>query len=382
MNSNNQSFPLIVLAAGTGSRWRRIFHPGSWVNRGGEALIPEYANKMDVLRNADDEIANWINDLDGLVTSAKKALDQSRLMDVAIYLGRINKRFKSIQEAGKNVEEVQKQSLKEFDTESKELSSEDAILEVNDGQNKVAFLGDWYQDWKRRFFSDRLLDDKFRLERNRAIKAIIVKATQIVAQVKNLSKQLGHARDLGKIGMYISILKKISNLQIQFYKEYKPVYNEYLKEMVEEVINQPNKNTSSEEHFSNELGAEIPNPEKNKKISDLGALEIPAEAEVEEKPLEPAPPPPPPPPAPARVRSKRRPPSTPAQTNPAPAETETETEKNKTSQLFISELKKASELNDKIAMQGMLLAYAESIENTDPETGLKLIAIAESLNDE
>jgi len=418
MNSNNQSFPLIVLAAGTGSKWRRIFHPGAWVNRGGEALIPEYADKMNVLRDADDEIANWINDLDGLVNSAKDALEQSRLKDVAIYLGRINRRFKSIEEAGKKVEEVQKESLKEFDTESKEFSSEEGILEVNDGQNKVAFLGDWYHGWKRRFFSDRLLDDKFRLERKRAIKAVIVMAMQIVSKVKNLSKQLGHARDLGKIGTYVSILKKISDLQIEFYKKYKPVYNEYLKEMVEEI---PSSEVPSSEVPS-------PSPRSTPRTTDLGELELPKEpsgtpepsspseppgpSELEDSPFEldlPDSPPPPleldlsnppaprrsvstpaPSPAPAAPaaqprhrRSRRAPPPSPAPAAPEPpTASSSEPDKNKTSQLFIKELKKASELNDKITMQGMLLAYAESIENTDPETGLKLIAIAESLDDE
>lgn len=412
MNSNLNNIPLIVLADGTGSRWRRIFHPGAWVNMGGEALIPEYAEKMQVLREADDQIANWIDDLDGLVKSAKKALEQSRLKDVALYLGKINRRFKLIETEGKKVIDVQKESLKQFDTESEETEFEDAILDVRDGHNKTA---GWIDNWKRRFFSNRLLDDKFRLERKRAINAVISMAAQVVSKAKDLSKKLGYARDTGKIGMYVETLKKLSALQVEFYKKYKPVYTKYLEEMVR-AAEQPTTDAATpaatspteppiphaEEENPIELAIEPPGLRFD--LADTPARRPPSaatdpaiqpsdpladahtELEAEEAKearqradaagtgsSPPAPPPPPPPPSPGDAA-----PPPPQQSKPKARPRR----RNNTAKLFISELRKVADVNDKLTMQGMLLAYAESIEETDPVTGLKLIAIAESLDDE
>lgn len=216
---------IIVLGASNKTWLRQKLDPRSWVRWMGESLISDYAEKMEILREVDDNIAEWTEDLDSIVSQMKKALATSRLVDLAILLNKLNTKLKSVLIEGKKVEDVAEKALREYESEHE--------LEIPEGLATQAGIWD---DFKRKWFQSRL-ELKNRKERNKALKEIINDADKTVKAVKLILSNMTSARVAGQIGKYIDEMKKIEKLQSNFQTKALNIYNKYLNSFVEEALN-------------------------------------------------------------------------------------------------------------------------------------------------
>lgn len=375
-------------AAGTKTWLRERFTPGGLVRMFGEGLIKDYKQKMQILRAVDDKIHSWTDDFNSIIKNIDKAFASSRLVDLAELLKELNFRMSKVIIEGKAVERVTEEAIKEFEK-----------------QQNLKQAGLW-SDLKREWVSRRF-ENEFRKARKLALKELIDFAKATVAEVNKTLNLMSKARASGNIGAYLDNLKNISKLQANFQLKFMPIYNKYLKNLVDEV--EHTKKQQEEELKKQQLEQEkvysptespaapksiqekiITTPEVKKvepevvRISpdlNLGKQITPTEQEEEYKDdtIQMTP---------AELEEARK-------STEEPEEQKTE-EKIKTKSKkalsnfalqkqhinFLNSLAKAAseDLNEGIKL---LLSYSQKIEDQDLDSSLKLLAIAEGfLNNE
>ena len=149
----------IVTASKPGTWLREKLDPRSWVRMFGEGLISDYAEKMEMLREADDRIQAWTEDLSDLAKRADKALAARRLVDVAIILNEINERFKKIKQFESFIKEVSEKSITQFQQESENFIPEQGILASDEKSDLIVEAG-IFNDLKRKFLAENYSDDR------------------------------------------------------------------------------------------------------------------------------------------------------------------------------------------------------------------------------
>jgi hypothetical protein len=206
----------------------------------GEKAVSTYKDKMNVLREVDDKIYDWTTDLDDILKKIKKAFKSRRIIDVAILFAQIDKRLRQVEEEGKNIENLYESELEDF--EDKYEEDLDLLKEWYEqyGGGKTSTAG-WLEDLGRKYVSRRM-ERATTKERNIAIQNLIGMTSSVIANVQTLVDELGDHRNAGKIGEYLSTLKKIEVEQQKFQSGtgtkpgFKDVYEAYLKGPVEEVL--------------------------------------------------------------------------------------------------------------------------------------------------
>jgi len=370
---NNQDI-IIITADGTSSWMRERFTPGSWVRMFSEGLIGSYKDKMEVLRRVDNGVAVWLKDLDGLVKEMKEASKNSRYIDVAIILSKIDKRLLAVREAGKEIKQLTDAEIAPFDLEHKKDLSNEKLF-ADDGLSSEAGM---FGDMKRRFVADRL-ETQVRAERKMAINSLVDKTQQLVNSIKEKYSDLGKARAKGDIKGYIDTLANISISQREFQQYFTPVYKKYLQPLVDRA--QEERRMLQEENLKKQETKEMVAKEFDKKPEEGILPEAKSPAlnlnqtwqkpeqvsnwilDKKETPV-------------AQAPKKPASPRKPKAPKPIPA---AEEEIKASNANFISELIKASSLNDPYILSNMLVRYAEKIEDIDLDKSLKLLAIAEGI---
>ncbi len=243
MKTENLDDVMIIVTAEGNSSWlREKLHPSSWARYFGEGIIPEYGEKMRVLRQVDNRIAYWLNDLDSYVKKMEQALNSNNLLSLVGFLAEINHKLKNAINDGKEVEELGQEALNKFDEESGYLpflsdELEERLASSQDQLAKVSW--DWLDRKKREWVANKF-ENKERKKRDFALRKLVDLTRQLVAEVQIQLRILGRARASGEIGVYIAGLKKISDLQKRFHKQFMPIYHEYLAPIVNR-INERNK---------------------------------------------------------------------------------------------------------------------------------------------
>ncbi len=350
---------------------RERLTPSAWVRMMGEGLVGDYSAKMDILREVDDNIHEWTKDLDFIGSELDKALKASRIVDVGILLKDLNDRLRKVSIEGIRVEEVAEEALHQFDKEDQEYVF-----------NKGAGIID---DLKRRWVSNKLETSKRKL-RGRALKSIIDFAKSIVKAVDSQLNLMSKARAGGDIGKYIDALHKIGELQKRFQEKFFPIYDEYLKDIVDESFAMSKKDIKEESKEDpsvvpiNTPTVEVKSPAEeptldllNRKLPNLEApakevaTEEPQEIIIEEtSPI---------------VDEEKMPESV---QGPLDEEKEEDTTKKALERMrlkekhanFLNSLAKLAEVDHKEAVQFMF-SYAKKIAAQDPQTSWKLLAVAE-----
>lgn len=419
---------IVITAAGTGSWLREKFTPGGWARMFGESLISDYKEKMQILRQVDDKIFDWSKDLDNIVKELQRAFKASRLLDVALLIGELNKKLNNIQIAGAEVKQIAEKAIKEFESERETtLAADDMIVEA----------GAW-SDFKREWVAKRL-ETKERKVRNLAIKTVIDKADLTVKKVQKYVKELGRARAEGNIGQYLVVLRLIADEQKSFANTFLPVYKKYLNNMVEKAlqdekeeqkieIKEPVESTSEPMKIAPfvpektpektlEVKAPVVEEAVKKNPADLGVLEMPKETVETPNSVNMDRPEPVTESMPGdKVINSIEPVTVPVESdavetvnvdsrleNLSPegaekAEPEKEEEEKSPETVlssgvvraglrgnhakFVECLQKLAEHNDPGLLVKAILDYSEVIENTDLNSSLKLLAIAEGILDE
>lgn len=387
-----------------------------------EGLISDYAEKMDLLREVDDQISTWTDDLDSLVKGAERSLKNSRLVDLALYLNQINQRLVNVETAGKKLKEVSEKALNEFEKETELGIPLDGAFSADDGlESSAGFL----DNWKRQWLADKLRN-KTHKERNFALKNLVNFSRNTVGRVQDVLEHLAKARHTGEIGEYIQELSKISELQQKFQATFQPVFKTYLKPLVDEVITKEQeqrelKNTVKEElDRKPDLGTLDPEVDTHRiPMEELKTPDLP----IPQEPVVQAPPPelgtldfPEDHPTTSAKPTKEAPITQPSNSElfpeltprqksspipkiekyedtpvAEPTEYQKEIEEGmkaastilqlRAHRNFIVELVKAAKQDDPYLLANMLISYAGKIEDSNLSQSLKLVALAEGIID-
>lgn len=234
----NRDFENIIIVNaqrwGTLGKWWKEKVPGGgalkrWV---GEKFVPDYQNKMEALREVDDNIYNWTQELDGILKEIKTAFKSRRIIDVAILFANIDGNLRKIEQEGEKLEDLYESGLEDFEDEY--VGNLEILKRYHEGQGKTAQAGFW-EDIGRKFVSRRMERETTK-KRNIAIKKLIADTETVIGKVKSFVKSLAEHRKSGYIGNYVSVLKKIEKAQQEFQKEFNTVYETHLREPVEEIL--------------------------------------------------------------------------------------------------------------------------------------------------
>lgn len=272
---------IVITAAGTGTWLREKFTPSGLVRMMGEGIFSDYKEKMNLLREVDNNIYEWAKELDDKVKEARKAAKDRRYVDVAVILGQLNNRLNSIRNEQKRVQEVADEAIKEFELKHNKYPIPEGGQVIQAG---------WFDDKKREWMLRRF-ENKAREQRRLAVNTLIDSTAVTVNNVKAYVKELGKARASGDIGKYLSILKDISLEQQKFLGKFRPVYNAHLQPLVEAAY-KAQQEAAEQQMQAMPKGevpadppppAEIPDfsgprPEAKpaaKPVVDLGPLELP-----------------------------------------------------------------------------------------------------------
>lgn len=205
--------------------WLKNFTPSGIVRFFGEGLIPSYGEQMKVVRRVDDIISKEIDSCKNVVKAMKTALNGVRYVDVALLLEEYHNKLNSIFEVGADIKEVEEQAIKEFEQKSNIRSSTEFDLVKNAGL---------WDDLKRKWIYKKF-ENKFRLDRKKALENLVGQAELFQAGLQNLQSNLGTARAQGNIGQYIQLLSDLNNSYTKFKNKIEPVYNQYLLPLLTET---------------------------------------------------------------------------------------------------------------------------------------------------
>lgn len=401
MTNNQRDIIIITATSGTSSWIRETLSPSSWVRMFGESLIGGYKEKMNSLRHIDSGIAIWLKDLDGMVKEMRQAAKNSRYIDVAILLSKLDKRLTAVREAGKEIKQLTDEEILPFELEHKKELPGGQLFNADDGLSSEAGA---FDDMKRRWVAQRL-ETQMREQRKIAINSLIDKASQLVNNIKDKYNDLGKARASGNIKAYVDTLASVAVAQREFQNDFTPIYRKYLHPLVERA-QEERKKLQEEEAKKTEIkelvSKEFENPEKETVIAPQTSKDLTPEQtwknapgvsdwilnqKQPEKPVIPIVT------EPAITKAKKQKKSkAPEEVKPIVESTPTATavEQPKVAELnsiifknsnanFISELIKESRSDDPYILSAMLIKYAETIEEIDLEKSLKLLAIAEGI---
>jgi ribosomal protein S21 len=359
---------------GTGNWLREKFSPSGIKRWFAEGLISDYASKMEVLREVDDNISRWLGDLDARAKEINNALKANRLIDLGNQIRFLYNELSSVKLEGSKIEETAEEALREFD--------------------KQAGLLD---DVKRRWVYEKLETNKRRLRREK-LQSLVKFVQKTILKLKLVLHKMGVARAHGDIGKYIDCLHQVSAIQAELGKEFIPIYNEYLKPLIDEEFQDSAVRVQErmEQEKKDKPKTDVPNIIPSMPISPAPVAPLPASSE---SPLETTMTEVPDMTGPDNDNntflqqlkqegwgSKIKPPVEDETTD----EDITETDKDpitasiasfkliKQHCQFLDGLAKIAEV-DKKEIPAFILSYSAKLEKTDPDASLKLLAIAEGL---
>jgi hypothetical protein len=406
---------IIVVTAKAGTWVREIFTPKGLVRMFGEGLISDYAEKMSVLREVDNNIEAWSKELSLLLEQMEASFKSKRLVDLATLAHSINEKLKNVSLEGLKVKQLTDEALKEFESEQefdlpKELYKKQAGL---------------WSDLTRKWVAKKL-ETQNRIKRNKDLERFISVSKNLLNSIQELINQLHKHRAYGEIGKYLDILAKISLKQKEFENSFKKVYNEHLRSFVLDAVQKNKAQEASQvqmwqpkfekepeipvfegqmiqsvppmpqtapEELKSDLPKSEPMPESKPNIPESSPALIDVPSQVPGITVKKVVPPDPktlgelvkkPQAEKAEPKSEK---AEPEKAEPEKTELEKALEKsvNQTKSKeakHILFLEKLASCTDKYQAAQEILAYSAEIEDNDLVSSLKLISIAEGLLDE
>jgi hypothetical protein len=216
----------VSLGASRGDReFGKSYSPWQWKRMYREHASDTYGEAMDALRDADNKIRGFSNELKYFISLLPK--DPTKLPDIALILGAIDKKLSDIKGAGEGIKDVRNKSLSDF---YGSFSIEMPSHLKQDAQPKVAtasLIGDFISYLGRKIFE--YTDPEIR-EMKRAVSHLIGTTQMLVKSIDSYLDDMLKARKTGDVAAYIDSLKLIAQDQAEFKTEYSKVYDAYLKE--------------------------------------------------------------------------------------------------------------------------------------------------------
>ena len=272
MNQQNEISLITKEAAGMKTWVREKLSPTRWI---GESLIGDYKEKMEILRYVDDRIYEWMDDIDDRYKAMQAALKGNRLVDLALLLADFNGLLKQVNNAGREVKQLSEEALTEFDVgEKDEFGNQTGYSsQFTPEQMEQAFKADdgivseagYISDLKRKWVAKKLQDEA-RKNRSAALNKFLANLKVLVGRVKICLDKMSQFRSSGDIGKYTDQLRVIEKEQKNFEAQFFPIYNKYLKPLVDRVIaqekarNKENDKLLIEQETANQEPEEVQKP--------------------------------------------------------------------------------------------------------------------------
>ena len=245
MNQQNEISLIMKEAAGAKTWLREKLLPSGWTRGIGEGLIGDYKEKMEVLRYVDDRIYEWMDDIDDRYKAMQAALKGNRLVDLALLLADFNGLLKQVNNAGKEVKQLNETALTEFDVgEKDEFGNYTGYSgKFTPEQMEEAFRADggiiseagYISDLKRKWVANKLQNET-RKKRGAALNKFLASLKVLIGRVKICLDKMSQFRAAGDIGKYTDQLRVIEKEQKNFEGQFFPIYKTYLKPLVDRVI--------------------------------------------------------------------------------------------------------------------------------------------------
>lgn len=219
---------IIIITAGKKSKWvKERFTPGGIARWLGEGIFGDYKEKMNLLREVDDRIQAWVDDIETIEDKLDQAFKADRILQIGLLLRQLDIRLKKIVSEGGKVKKVVEESLVRHESQ---LGS--VHLPSDLGVEVMKEAGIW-DNLKRKWLSNRLEDHDGRKERKLALQTLIKEIHLMAETLRTVLKDMETARVKGKIGGWINGLKKIEDQQKYFVSKYTGLRDTYLKHYVD-----------------------------------------------------------------------------------------------------------------------------------------------------
>lgn len=206
----------------------------------GERMFDSYREQMEKLRDTDEAIRSWTNDLDNCLDKALEASSKGKMFDSILWLSQINSRLKLVSQTKDQLSSLRDEQLEEFYGDRDHPLANDYFhadpKQIIDPDEKYATAG--LMDDLGRWVTKRKLDTMYRrrlAEQKTALRSLLTSAKSTVNQIDSLLSRMGKARANGNIEIYINDLTKISALQEKFEGTFRELYDKHFKEMIKRI---------------------------------------------------------------------------------------------------------------------------------------------------
>ena len=263
MNQQNDISIIVKEAAGAKTWLREKLSPSSWIRGIGEGLIGDYKEKMNLLRYVDDRIFEWMEDVDDRYKQMQAALKGNRFVDLALLLADFNNRLKKIEIAGKHVKKLNEKALEEFE-ENNEYAKQftpEGIEDTFKADDGIVSEAGYFSDLKRKYVMKKLQGEE-RKKRFLALSKFLADLKTLILRVKESLNLMSKARASGEIGQYIDRLKVVEKEQNNFEKMFFPIYNTYLKSIVDRVVEKEKQRNKENEKVVEETKPILQQPQE------------------------------------------------------------------------------------------------------------------------
>lgn len=264
---------IIITAARPGLWFKERLTPSAIKRWMGEKFYKDYGKTMDKLRQIDDAIYEWVKDIDNLNEQLKErkkssgGMSDQKVIDIAILLGAINKKFKKINEAGNILEEINEKHLNKFEEQfSIKLPKNIYDLEEEEKEDlkRLRSNAGFWDSIKQNWISKKRESEDSK-KRAQEINDISQKAMQMSKRLKSYLKTMSKARANGDINQYLDTLNLISKEQQEFETAFVTVYREHIKGPVERMMLELSTDVKKEEQvfesYPEEIEVELPESE-------------------------------------------------------------------------------------------------------------------------
>jgi len=388
-----------------------------------EGVSSSYKEKMKILKDQDDSIRAWTKDLGQIASLMNKYRKQGKMTELGYLLETFNRRLVQIGIFGKAVQDITEEAKVQHEQGGDDLARLTQQFadpkDKKDKKNNIGKQAGFWENtgWAKEWFANKYLGNDWRKERDEALQKVISSAIQTVDGVNEALSQMKKARNHGNIAEYSEIVDHVAKIQNAFFKIYKPIYDKYLKSFVDQAMTAAKSETKpldgKPEVSQEDAGTVAP------QVADLGTLDYPIgksappsaepvdlgtldptetpsqeEVSVETNPMLPQKAP--------MTESSEIPNVDPIKTNDfegvvSPellkkqmeeseqlAENEADESENKINahSVFFGNFEKLANSSSNEEAVQYLLRYSSAIEDIDPETSFKLLAIAEGFLDQ
>jgi hypothetical protein len=229
---------LIVVQAGRWGKAGKWWHekvpglPGSgYITRKfTEKFDPEFAEKMEVLREIDDDIYDWVQEVKEDLKNIRNYFSNHKLGAVAALLASIDSKFRRIEDHQHELDNMYENDLGEITEGFDDLRQwHEKAVKAGKTPDEIVKISGWLEDIGK-YFSREKMSRRERREKNNAIKGLIGLTDRVVGSIESYLSEMGSQRKSGEIGNYLDNLNKIISQQQKFQNQFMTVYNRYLKD--------------------------------------------------------------------------------------------------------------------------------------------------------